>query len=189
MEKISIDRKTNDFCMQPLYLFGTYKDDGTPNFGLFCWFSYCWDGELCVMTCIGGEKLTKDIIRSKGVFSANLVTEELLPLADYLGNKEGYDQDKMKKYDIKTTRGEVLNVPILADSPWSFELEVKQSVPLDDSEIFICSIRNIVADKRLLDKEQGTETLENNIAKPVLTTVQTYFSLGGKIGEWGQWKA
>lgn len=35
---------TNDFCPQTLFLYGTYKEDGTPDFGLFCWFSYCWDG-------------------------------------------------------------------------------------------------------------------------------------------------
>ncbi len=86
---------SNNFCPQTLFLYGTYKDDGTPNFGLFCWFSYCWDGGLGAMACIGGEKLTKDRIRTTGVFSANLVTEEMLPLADYFGNKAGYDADKM----------------------------------------------------------------------------------------------
>ena len=54
MGKVSIPI-TNDFCPQTLFLYGTYKEDGTPNFGLFCWFSYIWDSELGVMACIGGE--------------------------------------------------------------------------------------------------------------------------------------
>ena len=80
----------NDFCPQTLFLYGNYKENGTPDFGLFCWFSYIWleDG-LGVMACIGEDKLTKDLIRKTGVFSANLVTEELLPLADYYGNTSG----------------------------------------------------------------------------------------------------
>ncbi len=78
-------------------LYGTYKEDGTPNFGLFCWLSYYWDTELCVMACIGGNKLTKDRIHATKVFSANLVTEEMLPLADYLGTKEGYEKDKIPR--------------------------------------------------------------------------------------------
>ena len=49
------------------------------------------------MACIGEDKLTKDLIRKTGVFSANLVTEELLPLADYYGNTSGYSADKMKR--------------------------------------------------------------------------------------------
>lgn len=28
---------SNDFCPQTLFIFGTYKEDGTPDFGLFCW--------------------------------------------------------------------------------------------------------------------------------------------------------
>ena len=39
------------------------------------------------MACIGGEKLTKDRIHATKTFSANLITEELLPLADYWGTK------------------------------------------------------------------------------------------------------
>ena len=72
----------NDFCPQTLFLYGTYDEKGNPDFGLFCWFSYIWDGELGVMCCIGGSKLTKDNIKRSKVFSANLVTEELQPAAD-----------------------------------------------------------------------------------------------------------
>lgn len=85
--KVSLSNPTNAYCPQTFYTYGTYKEDGTPNFGLFCWFGFCWDGELSIMACIGGEKLTKDRIRATGRFSANLVTEELLPLANYFGNK------------------------------------------------------------------------------------------------------
>ena len=45
MSKTSI-KPTNDFCPQTLFLYGTYDDEGRPDFGLFCWFSYVWDGEL-----------------------------------------------------------------------------------------------------------------------------------------------
>ena len=89
MSKISVPL-SNDYCPQTLFVYGTYTADGKPDFGLFCWFSYCWDKELGVMACIADEKLTKDRIRETGVCSASLVTENLLPLADYLGNTEGY---------------------------------------------------------------------------------------------------
>ena len=83
MSKISLS-PTNDYCPQTLFLYGTYDDEGKADFGLFCWFSYIWHGELGVMACIGGEKLTKENIHKQKIFSANLVTEALLPLADLL---------------------------------------------------------------------------------------------------------
>ena len=184
MNKISVPI-SNNFCPQTLFLYGTYKEDGTPNFGLFCWFSYCWDGELRVMACIGGEKLTKDRIRATGIFSANLVSETMLPLADYFGNTEGYSPQKMA-VPVETTQGSVLQVPLLAESPWSYELEVMKTIPLDDSDIFICRIRNIQADEMLLQKDRGMEALLRQAA-PVVTTKETYFSLTGKaLGAWGE---
>ena len=85
----------NDYCPQTLFAYGAYKEDGTPNFGLFCWFSYCWTDNFGVMACIGEPKLTQDLIRKNRVFSANLITEKLLPLADYFGSTSGHSPDKM----------------------------------------------------------------------------------------------
>lgn len=185
MKKVSVDI-SNNYCPQTLFLYGTYKEDGTPNFGLFCWFSYCWDKELHVMACIGGEKLTKDRIRATGVFSANLVTEAMLPLADYFGNTEGYNSGKMS-VPIETIPGTTLHVPILKDSPWSYELEVKKTIVLDDSDVFICKIHNVMADELLADKDAD---IESRILKaaPVMTTAETYFAIGNRLGIWGEWK-
>jgi len=178
-------KNSNDFCPQTLFLYGTYKEDNTPNFGLFCWFSYCWDDGLAVMAAIGGKKLTLDRIHATKVFSANLVTEELLPLADYFGNKDGYSTDKMK-IPVDIEKGQVLDVPILTKSPYSYELEVKQSIALDDSEVFICKVRNIMADEVLCDE---TLTIDERLRtiKPVHTTCGTYFSWNGDlICPWGK---
>ena len=176
---------SNDFCPQTMFLYGTYKEDGTPNFGLFCWLSYCWDTELGVMACIGGDKLTKDRIHATKVFSANLVTESLLPLADYFGNTDGYSANKMD-IAIGTSKGSVLNVPVLDDSPLTFELEVSRSIPLDNGEVFLCKIRNVLADEGLSDKSMSVEQRIRTIA-PISTTCQTYFTWDGKaLGAWGE---
>lgn len=189
MEKVSLG-PSNKFCPQALYLYGTYKEDGTPNFGLFCWFSYCWDGELGVMACIGGEKLTKDRIRAGKVFSANLVTESLLPLADYLGHTEGYTPGKMD-IPIEVGRGAVLPVPVLSESPWAFELEVKQSIPLDDSEVFLCKIRNVLAAKELTDESVSAAERVHRAAPIIWTSagVGEYFTVSPEAkGATGDWK-
>jgi len=186
MEKISVSPQ-NKLCPQALFLYGTYKEDGTPNFGLFCWFSYCVDGELGVMACIGGEKLTKDRIHATKIFSANLVTESLLPLADYLGNTDGYEKGKMD-IPIEVERGAVLNVPVLKKSPWVFELEVKQSIQLNGSEIFICKIRNTLVAKELTDDSISADERLRMAAPVTWIGAQQYHTLNyastGKTGDW-----
>jgi len=186
MGKISVGPE-NKLCPQTLFLYGTYKEDGTPNFGLFCWFSYCWDGELGVMACIGGEKLTKDLIRANKVFSANLVSESMLHLADYLGNTEGYKKEKMN-IPIEVERGAVLNVPVLKSSPWVFELEVKRSVLLNGSEVFQCKIRNTLVEEELKDNAISAEE-RLRMAAPVMWIGEgQYYTLNytalGKTGDW-----
>jgi len=176
---------SNSFCPQTMFLYGTYKEDNTPNFGLFCWFSYYWDSEMGVMACIGEKKLTKDRINAKKVFSANLVTEELLPIADYFGNKKGYDQDKMN-IPVEVEKGRKLDVPILTKSPWAFELEVQQSTAFGDSEVFLCKIRNVLVDDFLCDEAVSVEKRMKTI-RPVQMAHQMYFSWNGDaVCSWGE---
>lgn len=187
MERIS-NGPENKFCPQTLYLYGTYKEDGTPNFGLFCWFSYFHDGQLGVMCCIGGEKLTKDRIKAGKVFSANMVTESLLPVADYLGNTEGYKSGKMD-IPVEIEQGKVLNVPILKDSPWVFELEVQQSIPLNGSEIFLCKIHNTIIAKELKDTSLSVDERLRLVAPVTWIGEGLYYTLNYKtLGTNGDWK-
>ena len=176
---------SNTFCPQSLFLYGTYKDDHTPNFGLFGWLSYYWDTEMGVMACIGGKKLTRDRILAGKVFSVNLVTEELLPIADYFGNKEGYSKDKMN-VDVEIEKGRVLDVPVLTQSPWIFELEVDKTITLNDGDVFLCKIRNVLADEILCDETISVEERVKKI-RPVRTIDQMYVSWdGNKICDWGK---
>jgi len=184
MSKISL-KPTNDYCPQTLFLYGTYDDEGRADFGLFCWFSYIWNGELGVMACIGGDKLTRDNIRKRKVFSANLVTEALLPLADYLGNTAGHSPEKMK-LSLGTEEGRVLAVPVLSASPVSFELEVRQFITLHDGEVVLCAIRNVLQDDLLAN---GTAPSPEKLAAiaPVRTTCTRYFGWQGQdLGAWGE---
>jgi flavin reductase (DIM6/NTAB) family NADH-FMN oxidoreductase RutF len=193
MNKVSLKNadgslaKANKFCPQAIYLYGTYREDGKPNFGLFNWFSYCWDGELRVMCAIGGKKLTKDRIHATGAFSANLVTEKLLPTADWLGNNHGYATDK-SAVKAGIARGSILDVPTLTDSPWTYELEVTRNIPLDDSEIFICRVVNVLADERLADENVSVENRMRLVAPVIFTGGGPYCTISadfpGKPGDW-----
>ena len=166
-----------------MFLYGTNKEDGSPNFALFTWITGCWDGEDSLMICIGEKKLTKDRILAEGKFSACLVGEAMLPLADYLGNNSGYDAAKMG-IAMNIGRGKVLDVPVLTDSPLIYELEVTRRIPLkEDSDIFVCKVCNVI-------KSDGS-SLEEALRKtsPVVSVGMEYFTLKPEFkGHWGHWK-
>ena len=79
-------------------------------------------------------------------------------------------------------------MPTIAESPVSFELEVKKSIPMGDgSDIFLCLIRNVTRDERLMDTTVPfTERLMQ--AAPVLAPgEETYSSVDGRyLGKWGE---
>ena len=152
MKKISFP-PGNAFCPACLYLYGTYREDGQPNYGLFTWAAYAWDEGLRFVACIGEDKLTRDRIRAQGVFSASVVSEALLPAADFCGNHAGYAVDKSRR--IPSGRGAVLPVPVPEESPWTLEFQVEKTLRLDEagrSEIYLCAIRNVLGDAALAEE-------------------------------------
>jgi len=184
MEKVSIG-PTNNYCPQTLFVYGTFKDNGEPNFGLFCWVSYYWGDNLGVMAAICEDKMTRDRIRANGMFSMGLVTEDILPLADYLGNNSGYSECKMA-LPMGIEAGRVLNVPALADCPWTFELEVDKTFVDGAVDIYLCKIRNVLADA-LLNEELLTPMDKLNKLRPIRTVGGSYYSWNGDlIGNWGE---
>ncbi|MDR0445590.1 MAG: flavin reductase family protein [Oscillospiraceae bacterium] len=187
MEKVSINA-IHEFCPQAMYLYGTYKEDGSPNFGLFSWFGYCLNDGVRIMASVGSGKLTSDRIRAAGVFSANLVSESLLPLADYCGHTMGYDAKKMD-VPVSVEKGAVLPVPVLSDSPWTYELEVEQTITLNGSDIFICKIRNVLVEKSLPDTDKPFDERLRSAAPAIAFGGGYYAALkDATIGKWGDWK-
>lgn len=192
---------SNEFCPQSLYLYGNYEEDGTPHFGMFCWFGWCWlgegEGKLGVMACIGEEKMTKDLIRKTGMFSANLVNETLLPLADYYGCTSGRENPGKMQYLPTVERGQVLNVPTIAESPVSVELKVVKEETLakgrlgdgteSASTLFLCEVVNVTIDEGLIDKAAPFEERLRLAAPVVSAGEETYSTLDGRIlGSWGE---
>ena len=81
--------------------------------------------------------------------------------------------------------GEVLNVPILNDSPVNFELEVMDFISKGDGEIMLCKIRNVLQDESLSSDETVAEKLAR--IAPISTTAKTYLGYDGRdMGAWGE---
>jgi len=178
---------TNDLCPQTLFTYGTFREDGQPNFGLFCWFSYCWFDDLGVMCAIGGHKQTQDRILATRVFSANLVTEENLALSDYFGTADGHDADKMD-IPFQWERGQKLDVPVLTSSPFSFELEVEKVIPTNEEEgdtVFLCRIRNVLKNAELVDSGLPMDALMRKVGAVRTCGDIDYWSWDGRhLGKW-----
>ena len=170
-------------CVQPSFIIGTKNEDGTDNFAPITWVSVTHeegDGYLLVISMFGSKRTKQNVIRT-GIFSANLVSTDMLPLMDYFGSKHAKD-GKKNDMEYGVSRGAVLDVPTLDESPWVYECEVARSLETGDSTTFFCHIKNIQMDERLSPKD--TFDIDLTVLDPVIYSGK-YHSLGKILGEIG----
>ena len=187
MNGVKMKRKSVDpiysMCVQPSFIIGTKNEDGTDNFAPITWVSVTHkegDGYLLVISMFGSKRTKQNVIRT-GIFSANLVSTDMLPLMDYFGSKHAKD-GKKNDMEYGVSRGAVLDVPTLDESPWVYECEVARSVETGDSTTFFCHIKNIQMDERLSPKD--TFDIDLTVLDPVIYSGK-YHSLGKMLGEIG----
>ncbi len=170
-------------CVQPAFIIGTNNEDGSANFAPITWVSVTHeegDGYLLVVSMFG-TKMTKQNVLRTGLFSANLVSTDMLPLMDYFGSRHAADGRK-EGVAYAFSRGAVLDVPVLDDSRWVYECEVKKAVETGDSTTFFCRIVNIQMDERMVCRD--TFDVDLQALDPVIYSGK-YHSIGKLLGDIG----
>lgn len=172
-------------CVQPAFILGTNNEDGTANFAPITWVSVTQesgDGYMLVVSMFGTKRTKQNVLRT-GIFSANLVSVDMLPLMDYFGSRHAAD-GKKDGIDYAVSRGEVLDVPVLDQSRWVYECEVARTVETGNSTTFFCPIRNIQMDERLSCRDPFDVDL--TVLDPVIYSGK-YHSLGKLLGNIGDY--
>lgn len=184
MDKISISPEWV-FSPQPMYIIGTKNEDGSPNFCIITWLGFSFDNGPHLMMTVGGTKLTKTNILREKKFSANMITEDNLWLADYFGNTNGEEGNKTAvKYSYQW--GECIDVPIVDECHWAYECEVTKVIELEGAHLFLAAIKNIQIDKEYED--MNMKKIDLTQIRPAIYAPYNYFSVGNKLGEMGEWK-
>lgn len=170
-------------CVQPAFIIGTNNEDGTANFAPITWVSVTHeegDGYLLVISMFGTKMTKKNVLRT-GIFSANLVSTDMLPLMDYFGSKHAKDGAK-NDMSYKVSRGEIVDVPVLDESRFVYECEVERTVETGDSTTFFCRIRNIQMDEKLVCED--IFDMDLTVLDPVIYSGK-YYSIGKMLGNIG----
>ncbi len=108
-------------------------------------------------------------IKEAGKLSVNMVSEEMLPKADYVGSVSGAKADKSNVFDYEL--GE-FGTPIIGESPLAIECEVVDNYDAgNDFDNFIVRFENTYVEEENLD-EAGK--ISYRAMKPVLFEFPTY---------------
>ncbi len=167
----------------PAVLVSCAGEDGRPNA-----LTVAWAGTVCsdppmVSVSIRPERYSHGLITQTGEFVINLLSEEMLPDADYCGVRSGRDGDKLALRGLKCVPAEGLEkAPAIDGAPMHLSCRVERVIPLGSHDLFIARIVAMRVREDLVD-ESGGIRLER--ARLTAYSHGVYYSLGKALGFFG----
>jgi flavin reductase (DIM6/NTAB) family NADH-FMN oxidoreductase RutF len=142
----------------------------------------CTNPPMCYIS-VRPERHSYNIINETGEFVINLTNEEMSFATDWCGVKSGKDFNKFEEMKLTPEKGEMVNAPIIKESPLCIECRVKEIIPLGSHDMFIAEVLNVQADTQYIDAE--TDTFDLAKAKLIAYSHGHYYKLGEEIGKFG----
>lgn len=142
----------------------------------------CTNPPMCYIS-VRPERHSYNIIKETGEFVINLTNEDMAYATDWCGVKSGKDFNKFEEMKLTPVKGELVNAPIVKESPLCIECRVKEIIPLGSHDMFIAEVVNVQADTKYIDPE--TDTFNLGAAKLIAYSHGHYYKLGEEIGKFG----
>lgn len=163
---------------QPVFILGTYNEDGTPNAMSAAWGGISGDKELSI--CVNaGHKTTANILARKA-FTVSMATAEQTTACDYVGIASGNDVDnKLCKAGWHTVPSEFVDAPVINELPMSIECRLISYDPATFR--LVGEIVNVSAEESILDSDGNIDVakLQPIVFDPIHSA---YWNLGEKVG-------
>ena len=132
---------------QPVFMIGSYDEEGKPDVMNAAWGGISCDTELCM--CISaGHKTTKNILARKA-FTVSMATAGQMTACDYVGIVSGNQEpDKMEKAGFHTVKAEHVDAPVIEELPMTLQCRLISYDP--ESCHLFGEIVNVSADESIL---------------------------------------
>lgn len=163
---------------QPVFIIGTYDEDGTPDAMNAAWGGISEATELSI--CLSPEHKTVKNILAKGAFTVSMATAAQVVACDYVGIVSANDvPDKLEKAGFHTTKAEFVDAPVIDELPMALECKL---ISYDEASCrLVGEIVNVSADESVLD-ENGK--IDPDKLRPIIFDPinNAYLKLGEKVG-------
>ena len=172
------------FFTQQVFLIGTRNEDGIAHFAPISWISYTYGEPPCLVVSMKIKKKTFENIRRSGLFSATVLTPDLLTFAECRNNATR-NENLYQKVCPELESGKALDVPLISGAKWSYECEVIKTVEFGESVTFFAQIRHINIAAELMN----LNWFDLKVINPVVYSPGNYFTIGehlGKIGDFSK---
>ena len=162
----------------PVYIIGTYNEDGTPNAMNAAWGGIT--GETHITICVDSEHKTAENLLARKAFTVSMATAKHMAACDYVGITSGNKvPDKFARAGFHATPSQLVGAPLIDELPMALECKVISYDP--ETCYLIGEILNVCVDESIL-----TENGKIDVAKLQPITYDHanhhYLILGEKVG-------
>ncbi|MDR2131752.1 MAG: flavin reductase family protein [Clostridiales Family XIII bacterium] len=135
----------------PVYIVGSYGEDGKPNAMNVAWGGICGSEPPCVAISIRKSRRTYDNIMEKMEFSVNIPSEAHIKEADYFGIASGHKADKLAVSGLRVSKCPNVDAPCIEEFPLCLECKVIHTMELGQHVQFVGEIVNVMVDEACLN--------------------------------------
>lgn len=150
-------------------------------------FTVAWAGTICtnppmLSISVRPERHSYHMMKETGEFVVNLTTESMAWATDYCGVRSGRDVDKWKETGLTPKKANVVDVPVIKESPVNIECRVVKVEELGSHHMFIADVVAVDVDEAYMDEK---DTFHLSMAKPLAYSHGRYYGMGEELGSFG----
>ena len=134
----------------PVFIIGTYNEDGTPNAMNAAWGGVTEEAQLTI--CVDAEHKTAENVLARKAFTVSMGTAKYVTACDYVGIVSGNKEpDKFQKAGFHATKSEFVDAPLIDELPMALECEMLSYDP--ESCHLVGRVVNVCVDEAYLDEK------------------------------------
>ena len=163
----------------PVFIIGTYNEDGTPNAMNAAWGGVTEEAQLTI--CVDAEHKTAENVLARKAFTVSMGTAKYVTACDYVGIVSGNKEpDKFRKAGFHATKSEFVDAPLIDELPMALECEMISYDP--ESCHLVGRVINVCVDEAYLDEKGKVDVakLQPITFDPVH---HNYLVLGAAVGQ------
>jgi flavin reductase (DIM6/NTAB) family NADH-FMN oxidoreductase RutF len=165
----------------PVFVVGTYDQNGRPNVMTVAWGGICCSVPPCVAIALREATYTYGNLMEQKAFTISLPDEAHIREADYFGMVSGKKEDKFAATGLTPVKSDVVNAPYVKEFPLVLECKIIHQYKIGLHSQFIGEILNIKVDEEVLSEKRTDITK----IMPVLWAPDNggYYGIGRFLGK------
>jgi flavin reductase (DIM6/NTAB) family NADH-FMN oxidoreductase RutF len=161
----------------PVFVVGTYDQEGKPNVMTAAWGGICCSVPPCVAVSLRKATYSFASILARKAFTISIPSEQHVREADYFGIASGRGTNKFAASGLTAVRSDLVDAPYVAEFPLVLECRLLHVFELGLHTEFVGEIVDIKVEEAALD-EKGRPDIDK--IRPILFApeTRTYFNVG-----------